>query len=148
MVCADSDEHDEEGRITEDLDGVRKVMADKRMKKHLMVKKAVIKPVLLGPKKYKTLIVSWGANYNTIIEAIKITGKKDTAFIHFPQVFPLPKETAGYLKKAKKLILVENNQTGQFGDLIKFETGIDIKNRVLKYNGMPFSVEEIVKAIV
>ncbi len=146
-VCVDSDEHDEEGRITEDLDGVRKVMADKRMKKHLQVKKAVLKPVLLGPKKYKNLIVSWGSNYNTIIEAIKITGKKDTAFIHFPQVYPLPKETAGYLKKAKNLILVENNQTGQLGDLIKLETGIDIKNRVLKYNGMPFSVEEIVKAI-
>ena len=106
-----------------------------------------MKPVLTGPKKYKTLIVSWGSNYNTIIEAMKITGAKDTSFLHFPQVYPLPKETAAYLKKAKKLLLIENNQTGQFGDFIKFETGIDIKNRVLKYNGMPFSVEEIVKAM-
>lgn len=146
-VCADSDEHDEEGRITEDLDGIRVKMADKRMKKSMQVKKAVIKPVLIGPKKYRTLIISWGSNYNTIIEAIKITGTKDTSFLHFPQVYPLPKETTAYLKKAKKLLLIENNQTGQFGDLIKFETGIDIKNRVLKYNGMPFSVEEIVKAI-
>ena len=146
-VCVDSDEHDEEGRITEDLDGVRQAMADKRMKKFNLVKKDVIKPVLTGPGKYKTLIVSWGSNYNTVIEAMKISGKKDTAFLHFPQVYPLPKETAAYLKKAKKLILIENNQTGQFGDLIKLETGIDIKNRVLKYNGMPFSVEEITKAI-
>lgn len=146
-VCADSDEHDEEGRITEDLDGVRKVMADKRMKKLNEIKKAVMKPVLTGPKQYKTLIISWGSNYNTIIEAMKITSDKDTAFLHFPQVYPLPKETADYLKKAKKLILIENNQTGQFGDLIKMETGIDIKIRILKYNGMPFSVEEITKAI-
>jgi|ERR1035437_10173156 2-oxoglutarate ferredoxin oxidoreductase subunit alpha len=146
-VCVDSDEHDEEGRITEDLDGVRLAMADKRMKKFNLVKKDVIKPVLTGPGKYKTLIVSWGSNYNTVIEAMKISGKKDIAFLHFPQVYPLPKETAAYLKKAKKLILIENNQTGQFGDLIKLETGIDIKNRVLKYNGMPFSVEEITKAI-
>ena len=33
LVSVDSDEHDEEGRITEDLDGVRMKMVEKRMKK-------------------------------------------------------------------------------------------------------------------
>jgi 2-oxoglutarate ferredoxin oxidoreductase subunit alpha len=145
-VCADSDEHDEEGRITEDLDGMRTMMADKRMKKLKLIQSAALKPVLVGDEKYKTLIVSWGSNYNTIIEAIREAGLKDTSFLHFPQVYPLSAKTAAYLKKAKKLILVENNQTGQLGDLIKLETGIDIQKRILKYNGMPFSVEELVKS--
>lgn len=146
-VCVDSDEHDEEGKITEDLDGVRLKMADKRMKKLNLIKKVAMKPVLIGNKKYKTLIISWGSNYNTIIEAMKIINNKDISFLHFPQVYPLPKVTGAYLKKAKKLILIENNQTGQFGDLIKMETGIAITNRVLKYNGMPFSVEELKKVL-
>jgi 2-oxoglutarate ferredoxin oxidoreductase subunit alpha len=146
-VCADSDEHDEEGRITEDLDGVRTKMVEKRMKKAAAVRKAAIAPELIGPKNYKKLIVSWGSNYNTILEAMCEVNDGGLAFLHFPQVYPLPPETADYLKKAKKLMLIENNETGQFGDLIKLETGIDIRNRVLKYNGMPFSVEEIKKAI-
>ncbi len=147
MVCADSDEHDEEGRITEDLDGVRQKMTEKRMKKAETVKKAALAPELIGPKDYKKLIVSWGSNYNTIKEAMEIINDKALAFLHFPQVYPLPKETAAYLKKTKKIILIENNETGQFGDLIKLETGIDIKERILKFNGMPFSVEEIVSSL-
>jgi len=147
FVCADSDEHDEEGRITEDLDGVRQKMVEKRMKKTAAIKEAAIEPELLGPKNYQKLIVSWGSNYNTILEAMA-TIKDDTlAFLHFPQVYPLPQAAESYLKKAKKIILIENNETGQFGDLIKMETGFDIKDRLLKYNGMPFSVEEIVKAV-
>jgi 2-oxoglutarate ferredoxin oxidoreductase subunit alpha len=147
VVAVDSDEHDEDSRITEDLDGVRQKMADKRARKAVTVKKAAMKPVLIGPKKYKTLIVSWGSNYNTIIEALEILNGKDTAFLHFPQVYPLHASTASVLKRAKKLICVENNQTGQFADIIKLETGINISDRILKYNGMPFSVEELVLII-
>lgn len=49
--------------------------------------------------------------------------------------------------EAVKLIVIEQNETGQFADLIKLETGIDIKDRILKWNGMPFSVEEIANAL-
>ncbi len=147
LVAVDSDEHDEDGRITEDLDGVRQAMADKRMRKAGAIKKAALKPVLIGPKKYKNLIVSWGSNYNTVIEALEIIKDKGTAFLHFPQVYPLHASAASLLKAAKKLICVENNQTGQFADLIKLETGIDIRNRILKYNGMPFSVEELAERL-
>lgn len=148
QVAVDSDEHDEEGRITEDLDGVRTAMADKRMRKAAAVGKAALKPVLAGPKKYKNLIVSWGSNYNTILEALELIKNNDTAFLHFPQVYPLHTSTLKYLKAAKKVMCVENNQTGQFADLIKAETGFEIKNRILKYNGMPFSVEELVDRIL
>lgn len=147
VVAADSDEHDEDSRITEDLDGVRMQMADKRAKKAQTVRKAAIKPVLIGAKKYKTLIVSWGSNYNTIIEALEIIKSKDTAFLHFPQVYPLHAKTAQLLKAAKKLICVENNQTGQFADLIRAETGVAVDERILKWNGMPFSIEELVVEI-
>jgi 2-oxoglutarate/2-oxoacid ferredoxin oxidoreductase subunit alpha len=147
LVAVDSDEHDEEARITEDLDGIRMLMADKRMKKMRAVKKAAIKPVLFGPKKYKNLIVSWGSNYNTIIEALAIINDRNTAFLHFPQIFPLHESAEKFIRKAKNVIAIENNETGQFADLIKLETGVDIKNRILKYNGMPFSVEELVLKI-
>jgi 2-oxoglutarate ferredoxin oxidoreductase subunit alpha len=42
---------------------------------------------------------------------------------------------------------VENNYTGQLGSLIREMTGIDITQKVLKYDGRPFSEEELVEAL-
>jgi 2-oxoglutarate ferredoxin oxidoreductase subunit alpha len=147
LVSVDSDEHDEEGRITEDLDGVRMKMVEKRMKKAALIKESALKPRISGVKNYENLVVSWGSNFNTVKEALDITDDGKTAFTHFPQVYPLHKDTEKILRKAVKLIVIEQNETGQFADLIKLETGIDIKDRILKWNGMPFSVEEIANAL-
>jgi len=51
------------------------------------------------------------------------------------------------LSKAKKLILVENNYSGQLGGLVREQTGIDLPQKVLKYDGRPFSEEELVEAL-
>jgi 2-oxoglutarate ferredoxin oxidoreductase subunit alpha len=53
----------------------------------------------------------------------------------------------GYLINAKKVIAIENNASGQFANLIKLETGFEIKNKILKYDGRPFSVEEVTTRI-
>ena len=49
------------------------------------------------------------------------------------------------METAKNLILVENNQTGQLGRLLREATGISIKekNRILKYDGRPFWRDEL-----
>jgi len=47
----------------------------------------------------------------------------------------------------KKLILVEQNKTGQLGKLIRQETGIEIKNKILKYDSRPFWSDEILKTL-
>jgi 2-oxoglutarate ferredoxin oxidoreductase subunit alpha len=143
MVCVDSDEHDETGRITEDLEGVRMRMVDKRMRKERAVRKAALKPRLIGPDAYKTLVVGWGSTCTAIARALDMIDTQATAFVHFPQVYPLHASTARLLEAAEKVIVVENNETGQFAELIMAETGIAVDERVLKYNGMPFSVEEL-----
>ncbi len=43
--------------------------------------------------------------------------------------------------------MFENNAQGQMANLIESETGLKIDKRVLKYNGMPFSVEEIYEVL-
>ncbi len=75
-------------------------------------------------------------------------GRDDTAMLHYSQVFPLHKKTAESIKKAEKVIVLENNQLGQFADLITQSTAIELKNRILKYNGMMFTVEEGVEEIL
>ena len=74
-------------------------------------------------------------------------GKK-TAFIHFTHVFPLfESQIRPLFEKNKRFILIENNSHAQFGKLLRMETGIEIKEKILKYDGRPFYPEEIVNYI-
>ncbi len=146
FVCVDSDEHGEKGKITEDF-GVRTKMVQKRLKKLEGMKAEIVPPELVGSRDFKTLIVGWGSTYNEVKEALGKIDHADVAFLHYKQVYPLHPDTASYLNKAKNVIVIENNATSQFGKLIKLSTGFDIKKKILKYNGMPFSVEEVQKAI-
>ncbi len=146
LVAVDSDEHDEAGHITEDL-GLRVKMVDKRLKKFALLKDESIPPELVGSEDYKNLIVCWGSTYNIVKEAMKNLGRDDTAFLHFKQVYPLPGQTSDYLKEAKRIIIVENNATSQFAKLIKLHTGIEINDRILKYDGLSFYVEELTEKL-
>jgi 2-oxoglutarate ferredoxin oxidoreductase subunit alpha len=142
LVVVDSDEHDEEGHITEDMD-VRTSMVNKRLKKLELVSQEAIPPELIGNPDYKILVIAWGSNYNVVKEAMEKLRRDDLAFLHFKQVYPLHSSTADYLKKAEKTIIIENNATAQFANLIKLHTGISIGRKILKYNGLPFFVEEV-----
>jgi 2-oxoglutarate/2-oxoacid ferredoxin oxidoreductase subunit alpha len=153
LVVVDSDEHDEEGHLTEDLD-LRTRMVDKRLQKMEKIQGDIVPPELIGGPDYEILIVGWGSTYGAVREAMdklssdKISGSDKVAFLHFKQVYPLHPDTKNYLQKAEKTIIFENNATAQFAKLLKLETGFDIDKKVLKYNGMPFSVEETQKEIL
>jgi 2-oxoglutarate ferredoxin oxidoreductase subunit alpha len=141
LVVVDSDEHTEDGHLTEDLE-MRVKMMDKRMKKLEGMQKEVLKPVISGADKGKILIVGWGSTKSVIAEALEVSGRADIATLHFKQVFPLPKNLAAYFDGAKKIIVIENNFTGQFANLLKQE-GIKVTDTILKYNGEPFCMEEL-----
>jgi 2-oxoglutarate ferredoxin oxidoreductase subunit alpha len=146
LVAVDSDEHDQAGHITEDLD-LRTRMVDKRLGRLELLKDEIIPPELAGPENYKNLVVCWGSTYSIVDEAVKNLNRDDVAFLHFKQIYPLPNETADYLQKAHKVIIVENNATSQFAKLIKLHTGIDIEGKILKYNGLSFYVEELTQKL-
>ena len=143
LVVVDSDEHDEEGHITEDLD-LRVQMVDKRLAKGDALGEEVIPPELIGPQDYKNLVICWGSTYHAVKEALERMGRRDTAMLHYKQVYPLHESTVDFLNAADRTFIVEGNATGQFANMISLYAGIDIDEGILKYNGLPFSVEEIV----
>jgi len=144
FVCVDSDEHTEDGRITESA-AVRQTMMDKRMRKLSAYQD--IEPRIIGDENSDTLVVGWGSTYGAIKEAVEELGDDNLAFAFFPQVHPLPSRTKELLDSAKHLILVENNASAQFGQLIRRELGITFDTTILQYNGSPFSVEQLVERI-
>jgi 2-oxoglutarate ferredoxin oxidoreductase subunit alpha len=106
-----------------------------------------VPPSLIGPENYENLVVSWGSTRHIVEEALGVLGRKDTALLHFSQVYPLPAETVGYLKSAKKVIDVEGNATAQMASLIRRETGFEIPERVLHYTGLQISVEVVAEEL-
>jgi len=146
IVRLDSDEHTEDGFITEDF-AVRKSMVEKRLRKLDGLGDDGVPPRLIGGSDYRVLLVGWGSTYAIVREALRVSGATGISFLHFSQVHPIPPQTAGYLSKAKKLIMIENNATGQFGRLIEASTGFRFAKWILKYEGQQFTVEDIVNAL-
>lgn len=140
LVCVDSDEHDELGQITESAI-VRKTMMKKRMDKLTAIKKEVLEPDFFGALNFENLIISWGGNLNVLFDAIAT--RKNFALVHPIQLYPVSNKILEYANRAKKLILVEQNFSGQFGELLKKELGINFDHKFLKYDGTPISFEEI-----
>jgi 2-oxoglutarate/2-oxoacid ferredoxin oxidoreductase subunit alpha len=146
LVGVDSDEHDEEAHITESAE-VRVAMHEKRLRKLGGVRAEALMPTEIGDVKMAdTLIVTWGSNHSVVEEALQILAREDVAALHFCQVYPLSPKTKKLLAK-KKIVVLENNFSGQFANLLKMEYGIKITEKILKYDGSPFSVEEVVEKL-
>ncbi|KAF2960168.1 MULTISPECIES: 2-oxoacid:acceptor oxidoreductase subunit alpha [unclassified Thermotoga] len=144
LVKVDSDEHDEFGHITEDFD-TRVRMVNKRLRKGEALKKELVEPKLIGDENYRVLLVAWGSTLEPIKEAIE--DLNGVALLHFSQVWPIDESVSRYFEKAEKVVAVEGNATGQFANLIRQVTGFHIKDRILKYSGLQFSVEELKEKI-
>ncbi len=142
LVRLDSDEHDENGYITEDLE-LRTKMVTKRLRKGELLKEAAIGPELIGSPDYQTLVIGWGSNKEIVREALSRLNRHDLAYLHFPQVYPIPPQAIDHLKKAKEIIALENNATAQFAQLVRLATGLAVDKTILKFDGLPFSVEEL-----
>jgi 2-oxoglutarate ferredoxin oxidoreductase subunit alpha len=122
-------------------------MVNKRLKKKELLLQECLEPKLIGPSQFDKLIVGWGSTYHTICDAMELKKNSSTAFLHLRQVYPFHPLIESYLKRAKEIVVVENNATGQLAKLIRQETGILAHRKVLKYNGLPFSVEEVARQI-
>lgn len=150
LVAIDSDEHDERGWITESAE-VRTRMTDKRMKKTEAIKKELQEPDFIGPESFDTLIVGWGSTWGPITEAVGLLNAETQgryAALVFGDVYPLPQKLLlEKAKRAKRLIHVEQNATGQLAGLIREETGISCTGSILKYDGRQITAEEIVDRI-
>jgi 2-oxoglutarate ferredoxin oxidoreductase subunit alpha len=146
-VEVDSDEHTEDGKITEDLE-LRVRMVEKRLRKMEGLRQEAIMPSCCGDRKAETILISWGSNRLIVKEAVEALQAKGVvlAAAHFGQVWPLTPEMARGLSR-KRLICIENNATGQFAQLLKRELDLKVDHRILKYNGECFTVAELVERI-
>ena len=147
-----TDEHDPDGHITEGVE-MRMAMMAKRMGKLALLLKAIPAEQrcrLWGPADAELTVVGWGSTKGTILDAIAVLAEQGKT-INYLQVrlmkpFPVEDVTAA-LGRAKKLVLVEENYSGQLGSLMREQTGVKIEQRILKYDGRPLSEDELVREL-
>jgi 2-oxoglutarate ferredoxin oxidoreductase subunit alpha len=146
------DEHDELGHITENSENRIKMMK-KRMHKLDLAAEAIPdakKVNFFGPDQADVTIVGWGSTKGSILDGIQDL-EADGIRCNFLQVRymnPFPTDlVTKHLSNAKRKLLIENNYTGQLGGLIREHTGIAMDYRVLKYNGRPFSQNEVYEGV-
>lgn len=145
LVVADSDEHTPDGHITEDLT-VRVAMQDKRMRKLELLKAAAIPPDLYGPEAHDTLFVCWGSSLGACLEAADILNERGekAAVLHFTQVYPLhPDQFMNLLDAAPRTVLVEGNQSHQFGQLLARDFAFVFDQQIPRYDGLHFTAKYI-----
>ncbi len=146
---ANSYEHDGVGHMTDSREK-RNLMVAKRLRKIESIKSVIMPPKVYGDESSEITFVTWGTTKNATLSAmelLRMQGKK-VSVITFPWVYPFPVEDAKSLfSKAKRMIVVEQNATGQLAQLIRTETGIEISEKLLKYDGRAWLPEEIVEKV-
>ncbi|NTU99107.1 2-oxoacid:acceptor oxidoreductase subunit alpha [Candidatus Falkowbacteria bacterium] len=158
IYWADSYEHDEYGYSSETVED-RVAQVAKRNRKLETAAKELKGATWYGSPKAPLVIIAWGSTKGPILDAIKMlheSKRKQVALLHVNIIWPFQKEiigqalkvSTGLLAKPKKVVLVENNSEAQFGQLIRQETGVEIKDKILKYDGRPFFPEELAEKIV
>jgi 2-oxoglutarate ferredoxin oxidoreductase subunit alpha len=145
VLYADSDEHTEEGHITESAE-VRTRMVEKRLRKMADLRREMSPPVIFPDRDRRMYAVGWGSTRGAIAEAVELLRGEgvDIGHIHFSEIWPLPEGPVLFgIDKAAKLVFVENNATGQFAELLRMSAGIETEARVLKFDGRPFIPGEL-----
>jgi 2-oxoglutarate ferredoxin oxidoreductase subunit alpha len=149
VLYADSDEHTAAGHITESAT-IRHQMMRKRMQKMEGLQREIGPPEIYPSVQAKFALLGWGSTYGVIKEAVDRLNENGilAQMIHYSEIFPFNRRhvTAEQLSKVR-IIAIENNYTGQFADYFSMATGLSIDQRILKYDGRPFTSREIVDRI-
>jgi 2-oxoglutarate/2-oxoacid ferredoxin oxidoreductase subunit alpha len=141
-VKVNSYEHDESGITTEDPAITRK-MQEKRFRKGKFIVEEMNNYECVkvhGNNSSSNALICWGSAKGVAVEVAQKMGLKA---IQVCVLSPFPDTQ---LKKAmqgvNRLIDVENNMTAQLAALLK-SSGIEVNKKILKYDGRPFSLEEL-----
>jgi 2-oxoglutarate ferredoxin oxidoreductase subunit alpha len=150
---AASDDHDERGVVISDEftnTAIRRKMHEKRMGKLEAIRGKLAPPVLEGPADADVTLVGWGSTWGVIHEAIQGLAEAGITanHLHIKYLHPFhADEVTDALSGGQRIIVVENNSSGQFARFMRAETGVKADHQVLKYDGEPFTPGFIFAAV-
>ena len=161
--CAQGDEHDAAGAVDE-TGANNKAQTEKRMLKFRKLKAGLPEPRLClagnGEKGHprlddgdeiELLVIGWGSTGDVMQDVMRSEELREAkiAYLHYTYLWPLCTEKLQDLAgRSKRIVLAEQNYQGQLGMLIKMECGLDIPDKILKYDGRPFFYDEVLSLLL
>ncbi len=148
-----TDEHDEDGVLISDEytnPHKRRAMVEKRSRKFEGIVGRVAPPELEGPADADVTLLGWGSTWGVIHEACEQLADVGITANHLPVKWIVPlhgEQIAEILAAAKRVIIVENNHSGQFARYLRGETGFKADGHIRKYDGEPFMPHHIVAGV-
>ncbi len=149
-----TDEHDEDGVLISDEftnPHKRRRMVEKRARKLQGVVNRIAPPTLEGPRDAEVTLLGWGSTYGVIHEALGMLRDRGVVANHLPIKWIVPfhaDAVLDVLSESKRIIVVENNYSGQFARYLRSETGISAHGHIRKYDGEPFMPHHVVEGVL
>jgi 2-oxoglutarate/2-oxoacid ferredoxin oxidoreductase subunit alpha len=138
------DAHDHRGVIDVEDPAVRRSMVDKRLRKTRDVWPHVSGTAAEGDG--DTLVIALGAPCGPIREALaRLRGDLPARFLQIRCLWPFPAhQVAPEIARARRVLVVEHNATGQVASLVRSHAGGHEKITGLRqYDGLPFRPADI-----
>jgi 2-oxoglutarate/2-oxoacid ferredoxin oxidoreductase subunit alpha len=149
-----TDEHDQDGVLISDEftdPHKRQAIMERRQRKMDGVLPLLEPPRLEGPAGADATLVGWGSTAGVIDEAIEQLAARGIAanHLHVRWLVPLHADAiVSALSASRRVVIVENNYSGQFARYLRSETGIEAHGHIRKYDGEPFLPHHIVDGVV
>jgi 2-oxoglutarate ferredoxin oxidoreductase subunit alpha len=152
-----TDEHDDEGGLISDEytnPHKRQAMHEKRMRKMQGILPLIEPPHLFGPAEAEVTLVGWGSTEAVIREAIEQLAAQGIIANNLQVKWLVPLHADAILEAlnaSQRVIIVENNYSGQFARYLRSETSFVADAHIRKYDGEPFMPHHIgdgVKAVL
>jgi 2-oxoglutarate ferredoxin oxidoreductase subunit alpha len=156
--CAQGDEHDSQGAVDES-EVNRRRQTVKRLRKCDLLKANLSEPDLVmtiggrSPsgefdfgQELEMLLVSWGSSSDVIRDVLRSDelSQRKIVSLHYTYLWPLRTDRLERLaRQAARVVLVEQSYRGQLGMLIRMECGLNITEKILKFDGRPFFYDEL-----
>jgi len=154
VFVAATDEHDEDGTLISDEftnPHKRRMMVEKRARKMEPAVNDIAPPKLVGPENAAVTLVGWGSTQGVIREAVEKLAAEEGLVanqLHVKWIVPFhAAEVSRILARSQKVVIVENNFSGQFARYLRSETGFDAHGHIRKYDGEPFMPHHIVQGV-
>ncbi len=148
-----TDEHDENSVLISDEFTnplKRRMMVEKRARKFQDIVKEIAPPTIEGPEDAEVTLVGWGSTEGVIREARELLAEQGVTANQLAIKWIVPfhvDEVTQIVTSAKKVIIVENNYSGQFYRYMRSETGLSVGGHIRKYDGEPFMPHHIADGV-
>lgn len=140
-------EHDEIGwGARGEIADIRIAQNEKRMRKLELAKAIVPPPARFGPDEAKLSILLFGSTKMPAREAQRWLAAEGVPvnIMQLTTVWPFPaEEVRFFITSAKRTAIIEGNMTGQLRGLVREHCLLDVNHTLLRYDGRPFSPEQI-----